>query len=703
MKWIKKCYLRLLIDNHITDHLPQFMAKFDPREYVRMVRLSGMEASMVYACDHNGNCYYPTKAGHMHGNLHGRDIFGETVTGLKDAGIAPVAYYTVIYHNDSAFRFPECRMRDILGKDHDGRYHYCCPNAEKAVDFYERQIGEILAYPVEGIFIDMTFWPMVCCCDACRAKYREASGQEIPETVDFENPDWVEFQRFRENSMAEFAQRLTAFVRKHRPEITVAHQFSPVLHGWYLGQSSGIAEASDYASGDFYGGVLQQRLGVKVFDAYSAQKPFEFMTSRCVTLYDHTSTKSDDELFLHALTTLANGGAYFFIDAINPDGTLEKSFYERLGKLSSKLKPFEERINLLHATLRAEVGVYFSMTSCIDESQNHRNLREWNDSRGNMAHRENAVLDEILGTAELLTRCHIPYRIVTDRTLDFHSMKAIIVNNAAYLSEEECGRLREFVRNGGTLLATGRTSLFDPDGNGGKEFALADVLGVSFSGKRSDGTNYLSFGDSLISSEDRAPLVTAGKDTTILGNVVLPEFPVNNPMRYASIHSNPPGKKTDFAGLTEHPFGKGLCVYLFSGLLGRRFHTQRTFGEQLFRKYLPAFLETSENLPGSAEATLLESADSNSLVLAIVNEQAETPPIPLHDVSLVFRLPEDFQVKGLRRVSDGKPHPFRQEGGRLSFTVSVILEGEFFELKKFNGKVRRNAARLVGGRKYGIV
>lgn len=50
------------------------------------------------------------------------------------------------------------------------------------------------------------------------------------------------------------------------------------------------------------------------------------MTSRCVTLYDHTSVKSDDELFLHALTTLANGGAYFFIDAINPDGTLEESF-----------------------------------------------------------------------------------------------------------------------------------------------------------------------------------------------------------------------------------------------------------------------------------------------------------------------------------------------------------------------------------------
>ena len=57
---MEKCYSRLLIDNHITDLLPEFMSCFDPRNYVEMVKLAGVEASMVYACDHNGNCYYPT-------------------------------------------------------------------------------------------------------------------------------------------------------------------------------------------------------------------------------------------------------------------------------------------------------------------------------------------------------------------------------------------------------------------------------------------------------------------------------------------------------------------------------------------------------------------------------------------------------------------------------------------------------------------
>ena len=120
--------------------------------------------------------------------------------------------------------------------------------------------------------------------------------------------------------MAEYAMKLTGHARKARPGVTVTHQFSPVLHGWFLGASSGIAEASDYTSGDFYGGRLQQQFGAKAFSAYTNMQPYEFMTSRCVSLHDHTSTKSDEELYLHAATTLANGGAYFFIDAINPDG-----------------------------------------------------------------------------------------------------------------------------------------------------------------------------------------------------------------------------------------------------------------------------------------------------------------------------------------------------------------------------------------------
>ncbi len=53
--WYKRCYARLLIDNHITEHDPSFMSRFDPERYVAMVQRGGIEASMVYATCHNGN------------------------------------------------------------------------------------------------------------------------------------------------------------------------------------------------------------------------------------------------------------------------------------------------------------------------------------------------------------------------------------------------------------------------------------------------------------------------------------------------------------------------------------------------------------------------------------------------------------------------------------------------------------------------
>ena len=105
--WYKRCYARLLIDNHITEDDPSFMAKFDPVQYVAMAKKAGIDAAMVYATCHNGNCYYPTAVGHMHANLAGRDIFGETVDLLRSEGIVPVAYYTTIYHNHSAKTHPE--------------------------------------------------------------------------------------------------------------------------------------------------------------------------------------------------------------------------------------------------------------------------------------------------------------------------------------------------------------------------------------------------------------------------------------------------------------------------------------------------------------------------------------------------------------------------------------------------------------------
>ena len=674
MKWHEKLYSRMLIDNHITDCDSRYMTAFSSENYVDMVKLAGVESSMVYACDHNGNCYYPTKVGHTHTGIGNRDIFGDTVSLLRKNNISPIAYYTILYHNDSAKRLPQARMKDINGLERNGRYRFTCPNSPDAQEFFKTQIREILSYDVDGIFIDMTFWPMVCQCDSCKKLF----GKEIPQIIDWNNPEWVSFQRFREDSIASFAMQLTDFCKQIKPQISVTHQFSPVLHGWFLGQSSGIAAASDYASGDFYGGKLQQRLGAKVFAAYSKYQPYEFMTSRCVSLSDHTSTKSPEELFIHALTTLANAGAFFFIDAINPDGTLEKNFYTGLGKVVKALEPYKQLAEKHNPQLDAETGLYFSMSSCVDDELNNINLASFSDKRTNMDFRHNYILDEVLGTAEVLTQMHVPYQIITDSTCDLSKYKCIIINNAKYMTEEEVSRLRNFALNGGTLIVTGKTSLCDRFGHTTGNFALADVMGVNYSGHDSERVNYTHIGDKLILSKTPAPLVTAATAES-KGFINLPDFGVDDHDNYASIHSNPPGKTTEFTAVSINLCGKGKCLYIAGSLLMLRQYTQQTFAKELLKEFLPAFVTETENLPGSVEITRLRSKDSSTLLVGVVNYQDELPNIPLFNVSISFDA--GFVPVSIKRASDGADCDFSVSGTTVKLTIPRLDDGDIFEIK----------------------
>jgi hypothetical protein len=679
MNWMKNCYARLLIDNHITECDDSFMTRFDPGNYADMAQKAQVDSAMVYACCHNGNCYYPTKVGHMHKNLEGRDIFGETIECLKKENILPIAYTTVIFHNDSAINNPQWRMKDVNGKERHNRYRFSCPNNRDYLEFTKKQCSEIISYDVQGIFIDMTFWPMICHCDSCRKKYKEEAGTTIPETIEWSNPEWISFQRARERWMGEFALKLTSHIKDEKPGITVVHQFSPVLHGWFLGQSSAISDASDYSSGDFYGDITQQRFGAKVFDAFSKITPYEYMTSRCVDLHDHTSTKSGDELFCHAATTLANGGAYFFIDAINPDGTLCEETYEKLGNVSERLRPHKDFIQKHTPEIFAETGVYFSMQSCVNFNAEKVDIKRFDEDSSNMNIRQSPHLDEAMGTAKTLNKLHIPYKVITDKTRDLSGFKTIVLNNVVFLSEEETVRLRQFVENGGTLIATGLSSLYCGDKSDG-DFALKDVLGVSFTGKMSEKINYLTVDyekNSFVSCQDSAPL-TKAVSANAMALLTEPHFKCNDKDIYASIHSNPPGILTEYSALAENKFGKGKCVYLASSIMTSPNHAQQEFAASLFQEQIRPGALISSNAPSCVETTILKSAVSNSWILCLVNFQEELPNIPVHDLETILNIPE---VSSVMKVSDGSEAEFAQKDGKTIIKLDKLDVVEMFEIK----------------------
>src|SRR5947209_6674660 len=71
--WYAQAYRRNVIDMHITDWNPAFLAEFNPQNYVEMLKKADVQSAVVYAHSHVGLCYFPTKVGKTHRAYGGQD------------------------------------------------------------------------------------------------------------------------------------------------------------------------------------------------------------------------------------------------------------------------------------------------------------------------------------------------------------------------------------------------------------------------------------------------------------------------------------------------------------------------------------------------------------------------------------------------------------------------------------------------------
>src|ERR1019366_1853801 len=94
--------------------------------------------------------------------------------------------------------------------------------------------------------------------------------------------------------------------------------------------------------------------------------------------------------------------------------------------------------------------------------------------------------DHALGWYQALIESRIPFEMVHDRLLDAEhlaGLKTLILPNLICLSDAQCEQLRAFLGRGGSIIATHETSLDDEKGTRRKNFGLADVFGVDWTGK----------------------------------------------------------------------------------------------------------------------------------------------------------------------------------------------------------------------------
>ena len=677
-KWYEKDLRRLLVDMHIPDWDEYFLKNFSAEKYADNMVKGNISCAEIYAGNCLGLCLWPSENGFNHKQLQSRDIFGETLEACKKRGLDVQIYFNV-YHRSAFEAHPSWRMIGPGGKNTrelgfgHGRFGLCCINSPFG-DFFLKIIAELDSkYDGVGFWIDMLgWWSVICRCESCKKRFREETGKDIPEMIDWNDPCFNEYIRWRASVLAQFAQKITDTVKKQHPERTVNIQSASAIGGWGGGMSKEFMQASEYLAGDFTGDHIEQAVICKLFSALSTCRPMEFMTPRCETLVHHTTTRTFENMLMRAYAAIANQAAFTLIDAIDPDGAMDGRFYEMAGKINEAYKEYEKYISGKSVIL-ADTAIYYEFDSINTDVEDAISCDDTRTpaSKQNMIRRN---LARCFGEEHLL----FTFTGNFDENITSDRYPSLILSDAARLSMQECENIRRDVANGGRLYACCCTSLFDRVTGKRKDFALADVFGVHYKGKTASCTYIAPAPGSFLNeyATEKYPvmldcpqcLIEADEDTEILGTLVLP---VSDPAEqdfFGSAISNPPVKCTNKPALTRHKYGKGEVIYC----AGRFEEVPYDFQRSIFGRILLELRKTpliTSNVHPKVEFTLFDVKEEKRLLLSLLNQLSLPCVAWKEEISILLTLPEEYRIKKLLLAPEEKQISFQPGKNGLSFTL----------------------------------
>ncbi|MCQ2433180.1 MAG: beta-galactosidase trimerization domain-containing protein [Clostridia bacterium] len=684
-KWFSDCYRRNLVDMHIEDWDPIFLSEFVPEDYYRNLKKAHIQAPMLYLQSHVGHCYFPTKVGHMHRCLDGReDLIKRLVSLCRKGGMHPVGYYSLIYNTVEEEKHPEWRLYDrpdgsTPHSRGEGRYGFCCPNNPDYRAFLKAQIAEMAEFfrdengelMLDGMFYDMTFWPNICHCEHCRSRWAEETGRdpgEMPVNVDWGNPDFVSFVHIRERWMGDFAAFVTNETKRVMPGVSVEHNYAHAVasDSSLIGSSELVNDACDYTGGDLYGTLYNHSFTAKYYYGVTQNQPFEYMTCRCdPSLRVHTVSKSDEHLAVEIMLTAAHHGASFVIDAIDPVGTLNPVVYERLGRVFERQMPYEP---YFRGDMIADAGVYYPTTG------------RYNTQGQGFTAKTCAV-----NLTTILIEEHIPTAVVSHRTEDLSRYPIICAPQITGLPDGRADALIDYVKNGGTLYFSGAE---EPE-------LLKAFFGAELLRYTEENAVYLApeeavqgcFGEFTkkypLPTEYRLPVIRLPEQSgaAILATMVLP-YTKPSEARFASIHSNPPGLKTEIPALIEAGYGAGRVGWRAAPVeLANYSYAAKQVFVKLFERLLPR-KEQMICADAPKQVEIVSFAGNDEILISAVDLLCTEELLPIRDFSVSVKA-DGAPVSVTRLASSEKPEevlPFTYENGKINFSVHGLVMFDMFRI-----------------------
>lgn len=607
--------------------------RLSAEDHIRHLVEMKADSLMVFTMSISGYMFYDSKVGERHPTL-GYDYLREMVRLGHEKGIAMELYLPTMWADRLIQKNPSWGIRNPDGSLYTASFRGYHPDLNSpAADWYVEVIRELIpAYHGDAFFADGISFLRYGQSEYTVKKFRRDMGRDYPKSLE-EDPDWRATLRWEVEQVENYWRKLRDAVKKQDPKVEVTfngpgpnvqmpggtgyRQFVPVpphvnqLTDYVFTEAGSSGEYATWTRGIAY----PKPFKVTFLNRYSILDPFD-----------------PAEIRARVGRTLAVGGQPYRYDRTSVDGEANAHFTRTWSIIFDEVRQKEEFV------VGAEPVKYVAVVSSEPTM-----LYRGRSDGGSHA-------NDLVGALKMLDALHIQHDVVADWNLKADFLKPyqlVILANASCLSDSQAEAIREYVKQGGSILATAETSLFDETGAVRGEFALSDVFGVRLDEKVTNAIQtadvkrpvYIHPGRDRHAVLDGLPpteLILPG-DSTYVRPVSGP--PTARLIGDADAYTPTPGQPTDRAAIQVNAYGRGKSMYVCGSLFARSMHHDLTSAgsfrrvhdgvqwvDQLLRNALRLM---APNAPWSAETStrvwisLNRQLQKNRHVLHIVNWQTD--------------------------------------------------------------------------------
>jgi hypothetical protein len=422
--------------------------------------------------------YYPSRfpLHHQAEFLGGRDLFGELTKAAHEDGLFVMARMDSNRTAEDFFKaHPDWFTRDADGRPYRAADKYItCINSPYYDEYLPGVLREIVERSRPDGFTDNSWAGMgresICYCDNCVRRFREGTTKALPRKADWEDPayrEWIQWSYARRTEVWELNNRVTR--EAGGPDCI------------WAGMNSGSVTAQARSFRDLK--AISARADIMMLDHQRRDDDTGFQQNGDTGKRVHEML-GWDKLAPESMAMYQSGPGYYRV-ASKP--AAEARMWMIAG-IAGGIQPWWHHVGAYHEDRRMYRTPGPVMAWCKANEAYLVNRTPvatvglaWSQRNTDFFGRDDPgdrVDAPYMGFMHALVRARIPYVPVHLDDIERHDARftVVILPNIGAISDLQAAALRRFAQNGGSLVATGQTGMYDEWGDPRSDLPLADLF-----------------------------------------------------------------------------------------------------------------------------------------------------------------------------------------------------------------------------------